>query len=122
LEEIVLTLPKPPSLNKIYAGVHWTTRTKYKNDYKTAIKEQLALFDKFTCESYSLDISYNSRLDIDNGILVSKFLSDCLVQEGYVADDTPTYFKSVKIQFEGSLPKNTYIVRIKLTGYKLDGC
>lgn len=122
MEEIILNLPKPPSLNKIYAGVHWATRLKYKSDYKAEILKALADYDKFTCEAYHLDISYNSRLDIDNGILVSKFLSDCLVQEGYVADDTPTYFKSVKIQFEGSLPKNTYRVRIKIIGYKLDGC
>jgi len=121
LEEIILTLPKPPSLNKIYAGVHWATRLKYKNDYKGSIKAELSNHDKFTCESYSLDISYNSRLDIDNGILVSKFLSDCLVQEGYVPDDTPKYFTSVKISFDGTLPKNTYLVKLKIKGYKLYG-
>ncbi len=121
MEEIILNLPKPPSLNKIYAGVHWATRLKYKNDYKAAILQQLEKFDKFTCESFCLDISYNSRLDIDNGILVSKFLSDCLVQEGYVADDTPAYFKRVKIEFDGSLPKNVYQVKIKIKGYEVYG-
>jgi hypothetical protein len=115
----VLNLPKPPSLNKIYSGGHWAIRAKYKNDYKREIKKELDLFDKFTCESYSLDIRYNSRLDIDNGILVSKFLSDCLVEEGYVEDDSPKYFTSVRIRFDSSLPKNIYQVVIKIKGYKV---
>ncbi len=115
----MLNLPKPPSLNKIYSGGHWAIRSKYKNDYKREIKKELDPFDKFTCESYSLDIRYNSRLDIDNGILVSKFLSDCLVEEGYVEDDSPKYFTSVRIRFDSSLPKNIYQVVIKIKGYKV---
>lgn len=110
--EIELLLPKPPSLNKIYAGKHWAVRKKYKDDYKKECIKALEGFDKFTCEGIELHISYNSRLDIDNGILVSKFLADTLVSEGIVPDDNPKYYKKVSIRFDENLDKNTYICKV----------
>lgn len=110
--EIELLLPKPPSLNKIYAGKHWAVRKKYKDDYKKECIKALEGFDKFTCEGIELHISYNSRLDIDNGILVSKFLADTLVSEGIVPDDNPRYYKKVSIRFDENLDKNTYICKV----------
>jgi|TARA_R110000751_G_scaffold70225_1_gene142467 hypothetical protein len=116
---ITLTLPKPPSLNMIYAGKHWTYRKKKKDEYKIICTEALSLHDKFTCETFRLDITYNSRLDIDNGILVSKFLADTLVELEVVKDDSPKYYDQIKIKFDSSLPKNTYKVIIKCKGYKI---
>lgn len=109
---ITLELPKPPSLNKIYAGKHWAVRKKYKDDYKKICADALCEYDSFVAEEFYFDISYNSRLDIDNGILVSKFLADTLVSEGIVQDDSPKYYKKVSIRYEPDLPKNTYIVNI----------
>ena len=109
---ITLELPKPPSLNKIYAGKHWAVRKKYKDDYKKICAEALCEYDSFVAEEFYFDISYNSRLDIDNGILVSKFLADTLVSEGIVKDDSPKYYKKVPIRYDQDLPKNTYIVNI----------
>jgi hypothetical protein len=109
---ITLELPKPPSLNKIYAGKHWAVRKKYKDDYKKICAEALCEYDSFVAEEFYFDISYNSRLDIDNGILVSKFLADTLVSEGIVQDDSPKYYKKVSIRYDQDLPKNTYIVNI----------
>ena len=117
--EIILTLPKPPSLNKIYAGKHWAVRKKYKDDYKAECIKALEEYDAFTCEAFRLDIRYNSRLDIDNGILVSKFLSDTLVEVGCIADDGPKYFKEVRIRFDEEVEKNHYITTIKCQNYKL---
>ena len=111
-DKITLTLPKPPSLNKIYAGQHWAVRKKYKDDYKKHCLEALSIHDKFTCKSIYVIINYNSRLDIDNGILVSKFLADTLVSEGVIPDDNPKYYKSVTIKFDGSLPKDVYEVKV----------
>lgn len=109
---ITLELPKPPSLNKIYAGKHWAVRKKYKDDYKKICADALCEYDSFVAEEFYFDISYNSRLDIDNGILVSKFLADTLVSEGIVQDDSPKYYKKVSIRYDQDLPKNTYIVNI----------
>jgi hypothetical protein len=109
---IELHLPKPPSLNKIYAGKHWAIRKKYKDDYKKHCLEALQKYDKFTCEGIEFHISYNSRLDIDNGILVSKFLADTLVSEGIIPDDNPKYYKKVTLVFDENLEKNTYICKV----------
>lgn len=116
--DITLELPKPPSLNKIYAGKHWAVRKKYKDDYKKICAEALSKYDSFVAEEFYFDISYNSRLDIDNGILVSKFLADTLVSEGIVQDDSPKYYKKVSIRYDQDLPKNTYIVRIGFKNLK----
>lgn len=117
--EIILDLPKPPSLNKLYSQGHWGVRKKMKDDYKKIIKEVLSHFDEFTCQTYSLDIRYNSRLDIDNGILVSKFLSDTLVEVGCVEDDGPKFFKEVRIVYDQEVEKDHYITTIKCYNYKL---
>lgn len=116
--EIILTLPKPPSLNKIYAGKHWAVRKKYKDDYKKVCIEALKEYDPFTCETFRMVIRYHSRLDIDNGILVSKFLADTLVAEGIVKDDSPKYYDQVTISFDKSLPKDTYEVTLRCSGFK----
>lgn len=108
--EIELILPKPPSLNMIYAGKHWTYRKKKKDEYKIICQEALSHYDKFVCEGIKMAISYNSRMDIDNGILVSKFLADTLVSEGIIPDDNKNYYTEVKIAYDGELPKDTYRV------------
>lgn len=117
--EIELTLPKPPSLNMIYAGKHWTYRVKKKNEYKTACKEELGKLDPFTADRIRIMVAYNSRLDIDNGILVSKFLADTLTEEGIIPDDKPKHYDKITIQFDPTLPKNCYLVKIRCWGYKL---
>ena len=58
-------------------------------------------------------------MDIDNGILVSKFLADTLVSEGIVVDDSPKYYDKVTIIYDSTVPKNTYIVKIKCYGYSI---
>jgi len=116
--EIELTLPKPPSLNMIYAGKHWTYRKKKKDEYKIICIQALSNYDAFTCETFRMVIRYNSRLDIDNGILVSKFLADTLVSEGIVPDDSPKYYDKVSIEYDKSLEKNTYMVTLRCNGFK----
>ena len=117
--EVELVLPKPPSLNKIYAGKHWAVRKKYKDDYKKECQKELEKLDDFVCDSIQLLITYNSRLDIDNGILVSKFLADTLVSEGIIPDDNPKHYDKVTIKYDLGLPKNTYVVKIKCFGYRI---
>ena len=117
--EVELELPKPPSLNKIYAGKHWAVRKKYKDDYKKECQKQLEKLDNFVCDRIQFFITYNSRLDIDNGILVSKFLADTLVSEGIIPDDNPKYYDKVTLEYDLGLPKNTYLVKIKCFGYRI---
>lgn len=112
-KDITITLGQPPSLNKFYAGKHWTYRKRLGDDYKKLVKAALAEFDKFTICDFSLSIRYNSRYDCDNSILCSKFVADALVEEGFVADDSPKYYKSLRISYDQTLPKGTYVVKVK---------
>lgn len=112
--EITLELPKPPSLNEYYAGRHFAIRKKQGDKYKQIVKLELDKYDKYFAKSIEIHISYCSRYDCDNSILASKFTADALVSLGYVADDSPKYFKSLSIKFDGDLPKNTYKVKIIL--------
>ena len=72
-----LTLPKTISLNALYAGKHWTFRKKIKDEYKKIVETELARYDHHIAKSMSIHIRYNTRADVDNLVLVSKFLTSC---------------------------------------------
>jgi Holliday junction resolvase RusA-like endonuclease len=112
--EITLDLPKPPSLNEYYSGRHFAIRKKQGDTYKKIVKDELEKYDKYFAKGIELHIAYCSRYDCDNSILASKFTADALVALGYVQDDSPKYFRSLSIRFDGDLPKNTYKVKIIL--------
>lgn len=112
-KEITLTLGQPPSLNTFYAGKHWTVRKKLGDEYKRQVKNALSAFDFFTIDTFTITISYNSRFDCDNSILCSKFVSDALVEGGFVEDDNTKHYKSLRIYFDKDLPKKTYQVIIR---------
>ena len=82
--EIDLDLPKTPSLNAYFNSKHWAIKVKYKKEYTKYCEEELKKYDAFTCKTYEIHIRYHSRHDVDNVILVSKFLSDTLVAMGVV--------------------------------------
>lgn len=117
--DVILTLPPPPSLNKLYSGKHWTYRKKAKDDYKKIVIAELEKIDKFNAKAITMDICYNSRYDVDNGILVSKFVADTLKEQCIIEDDSPKYYKKLKITFDQTIPKNTYIVKITCYNYGL---
>lgn len=116
--EIELTLPKPPSLNAYFNSKHWAVKVKYKTEYTIHCEEELNKFDAFTCESYEIHIRYHSRHDVDNVILVSKFLSDTLVNKGIVKDDGNKFYKRLDIRIDRELPKDCFKVKIKFNGYQ----
>jgi len=117
-QEIELNLPKPPSLNAYYAGKHWAIRKKQKDEYSKHCKGELEKYDAFSAETYSIYIEYNSRHDVDNVILVSKFLSDTLVDMGFVKDDGNKYYQKLCIKINKELPKDSFYVRAKFYNCK----
>ena len=114
--EVILNLPKPPSLNAFYAGRHWTARTRAKESYFKSIEEELKDVSKFTTERFSLSVRYNCRFDVDNSIICIKFLADYLRNNDYVTDDTPKYFMKQSTAFDPSLDKNQFVATIKCHG------
>jgi hypothetical protein len=116
--EVVIYLPKPPSLNKLYAGEHWMSRYGDKAKYWKAIQVEMDKIPHFHADSISIHISYNSRFDVDNTIVAIKFLADYLRNHGYIDDDTTKYFTSISSTFDSGLPKGTFVARICCRGYK----
>ena len=110
---ITLLLPKTISLNTLYAGKHWTYRKKIKDQYKKLVAVELANYTPSTPNTYTIDIRYNSRLDVDNNVLVSKFVSDALVAFGFVIDDSPRYYKKLTIEFDGNVKRDYCEVEIR---------
>ena len=111
-----LTLPKTVSLNTLYAGKHWTFRKKTKDEYKKIVEAELARYDHHFAESMSIHIRYNTRADVDNLVLVSKFTADTLVANGWIADDSPKYYHRLTITFDESVEKNYCEVEVRLKG------
>ena len=115
--EVTITLPKPPSLNKWYSGKHWSVRKKQKESYSGHIKDQLERIDSFTMDRFAIDVQYNCRYDVDNAITCIKFLADYLRGDGYVTDDTPKYFFSQSTTFNQELNKDEFKATIRCYGY-----
>ena len=109
-----LKLPKTISLNALYAGKHWTFRKKTKDEYKKIVETELARYDHHFAESMSIHIRYNTRADVDNLVLVSKFTADTLVANGWIADDSPKYYHRLTITFDESVEKNYCEVEVRL--------
>ena len=114
-----LKLPKTVSLNTLYAGKHWTFRKKKKDEYKKIIEKELARYDHHIAKGMSIYIRYNARTDVDNNVLVSKFVADTLVANGWITDDSPKYYHKLTITFDKSVEKNYCEVEVRLKGATL---
>ena len=83
IREIILKdLPKL-SLNKIYAGIHWTQRTKDKNTYKMIVKSQ---FKEVLSKEFSYRVSYEfnfkrNALDTSNTVYMLKMIEDIIFED-----------------------------------------
>lgn len=109
-----LKLPKTISLNALYAGKHWTFRKKTKDEYKKIVESELARYDHHLAETCTLVIRYNTRADVDNLVLVSKFTADTLVANGWIPDDSPKYYHKLTIVYDQTVEKNYCEVEVRL--------
>lgn len=117
--EIEVSIPKPPSLNQLYAGKFWTYRHGQKEKYFIGIARSLEGHDRWTMDRFAVHLRYNSRYDLDNSIVAVKFLADYLRYNGYVYDDTPKYFVELRISYDASLKKDQYLAKIICYNYTL---
>jgi hypothetical protein len=98
----------------LYAGKHWTFRKKIKDGYKKIVEEELDRYDHHIAKSMSIVIRYNTRADVDNLVLVSKFTADTLVANGWIADDNPKHYNKLTIIFDPEVEKNYCEVEVRL--------
>lgn len=92
---MIITLENLPklSLNKWYAGFHWTKRKKIKDTYKILIKSQ---FKQVLSKDKEYDVEYiftfKSRpLDASNCVAMIKLIEDIIFE-----DDNYKIIKSIK--------------------------
>jgi len=114
-----LKLRKTISLNSLYAGKHWTYRKRIKDEYKKEVESELARYDHHTATGCSILIRYNTRYDVDNNVLVSKFVADTLVDHGWIPDDSRKYYDRLTITFDPTVEKNYCEVEIRLRDAQL---
>ena len=81
------------STNKIYAGIHYRTRTKHKENYRLITK---TIFNKLEPIEGKVDLSFTfyfakNALDSSNCSYMAKMIEDCLVEYGVLKDDTIKY-------------------------------
>jgi hypothetical protein len=101
------------SNNAFYAGVHWTTRNKIKNDYGLIFRAMLRKQKMPKFEKFDLKMKFNSRHDVDNVVATVKIFVDCLKGE-WVPDDTKEHFKSLTILHDETLKNNTVLFEITI--------
>ena len=89
------------SMNAIYAGKHWTERSKDKELWHSIVRNELRkqkvpeqIFDK----PVKITFSWHDNLDIDNHSYMAKMIIDAI--KGYlIKDDNKKWFKEVTHKF-----------------------
>ena len=100
--QFTITIPEKISLNKIYAGVHWSKRKEWKDDYYYAV---LAAKIAPYSGQFPIHARYHFKLtgkalDASNCAFMVKCVEDALVSAGIIPDDTPKYIASVRLSSE----------------------
>ena len=101
-------LPKV-SLNKWYAGTHWTSRKKLKDTYTLIIKSQFKdVLSKEKQYEVKYDFNFNKRpLDASNCVAMVKMIEDVIFE-----DDSYKIVKKIIITSNKSKEENL-IIKIK---------
>lgn len=97
--KFTLPIPEKVSLNKIYAGVHFRTRSEHKRQYHFAV---LAGKPKPYTGTFPVHMSYHfrlhgTRLDTSNHAYMQKMVEDGLVAAGILPGDEPKYVGAITI-------------------------
>ncbi len=104
------------SLNKFFAGKHWTVRNKYKDFFHSLFGKLLNRKYK-RVDKYAVLLEYNSRLDPVNTIILIKIGEDFLRHINILTDDTKKYCKSVSIVPIDTMDKKHYKLSFQIISY-----
>lgn len=99
MKKLVIDNFKCPSLNKSYAGRHWSKRKAEADIIHGLVGGLCIVQDLKPVKSYPVDIyitaSYKSKIRRDSGNASSKELIDGLVLAGILKDDSTEYVRWV---------------------------
>ena len=99
------------SSNAWYAGMHWTKRQKLKDEWRSNFHPLIVAANMAGMQAMSLALTYRSRFDADNTTAMIKLLVDQL-KGWFIPDDTPAHFRGFSVEYDSSLPHNTFVFKI----------
>lgn len=112
--DITMPVPEKVSLNKIYAGMHWTTRARLATLYHNCLLGiPVTVFTKPVVCTYTFTWKTRS-LDASNQVFMVKMLEDGLVKIGCFPDDTNVYVTEIRTRSIKSKTVPYDIVRIQI--------
>lgn len=89
------------SMNRVYSGAHWTARNSQAKYMHTLVRKSIKKLHVPVMpfkKPVSIDIKYNSRLDIDNHGYLSKLIIDGM-KGILILDDNRSYVKKLTQSF-----------------------
>ncbi len=103
-----------PTLNKIYAGVHWRERTQWADTGHTALWAAV-VEAKTKPVTGPVHLTFTPHMrgrkyDTMNYVFTAKILEDGLVREGILKGDTPRYVRSVTMNAPVRTKEQSYMM------------
>lgn len=111
-----IEIPEKVSLNRIYAGVHFTVRAEHKDDWYFSVLETKPKKYKgdFPIEMHYHFKTSGSPLDISNHAYMVKMCEDALVACKVIPDDTQEYVSKISITAEQIKKGEKQIVEVTI--------
>ena len=109
-DDVVINVPKAPSLNQFYASSHWTIRKRAKDAFKDAVMIELNKYDPTNFDRVRVRLEYNYRYDVDNAIMAVKFGMDAFKEWGGIPDDKPKHWDKLTIKYCPEMEKGTAVI------------
>lgn len=106
---VIVYKGKGISLNESYTD-SWKTRYRKIEMLKAEMLRQLAKVsdDDTFFKSFNLTLLYNGNQDIDNTAPTIKVFVDSMRKASLIANDTSNYFKKLTIEYDPTLPTDTF--------------
>lgn len=100
MKQIVkIPLPYKVSTNRIYMGIHWATRKKYKDLMRWAFVPFISSLAPIKEGKITFEFGFkNKPLDCSNCSFMAKMMEDVLVEHQILKDDSPNYVKEITLK------------------------
>lgn len=97
-----IPIPDKVSLNKIYSGIHFRTRSQHKTSFHFAVLAgKVAQYPgPFPVHMHYHFRLHGTRLDVSNHAYMLKMVEDGLVDAGVIPGDDPKYVAGITITSE----------------------
>ena len=92
--KIPLEINSKLGTNKIYAGVHWATRNKDKENMRLLVRSITGIRKAYE-KPVKIKMAFNSKLDVSNHSYLFKLIEDSLVKCGLLENDIDKFVKEI---------------------------